>query len=243
VTPSALSTTVSALALTGEGNEGFPIRWLVTYALLVFSCGGQTGDPGRAVSVAGGVGPTSGGTAMHATGGTGTLTGGANSAVVGTGGFQPWTGGAGQGGSSGGTGATQATGGTLAGGGATLSGSETSVGGSPGVTGGAPSSGGIGQSGSGGASALDCALRTQADCLPDCYAVYGSTTGGPNYNYVYAGCIPRNRICTDMYTCAYPPDLPESCLQFSSGCFPDGWSQDNSCKFSCPPRYSPPAGS
>jgi hypothetical protein len=111
--------------------------------------------------------------------------------------------------------ATSATGGQIV-----LTGGTASIGGSTHVaTGGAP----------------DCASRTPATCTGDCNTIYGSPTSDFLHDSVYVGCSPGTRGCTDSWDCAYPPDHPENCMLFSSGCFPEGWIEDYTCsKYSCP---------
>jgi hypothetical protein len=205
---------------------------LVVFAAFVSSCGGQTGDsPGAPVTFGG----------AQNTGGKSVLPGGASSVADGTGGV-PWIGGNGQGGSVGGKSPIQLTAGMLSSGGNSTIASTTSTGGSAAVTGGQTSTAGSSNIGSGGTSGQDCASRAEVTCGQDCYAVYGSPTGDFLHNSVYAGCLSHG-ACTDFSTCAYPPDHPESCLIFATGCFPDGWLEDYSCsKFSCPTRLSRPDG-
>jgi cysteine-rich repeat protein len=81
-----------------------------------------------------------------------------------------------------------------------------------------------------------CASRPESTCKTDCAPIYASPTGDLVNNRVYVGCQDYDIGCTAAMTCGYPAGQPDSCMLFSSGCMPSGWTPLANCGTlsSCP---------
>jgi hypothetical protein len=84
----------------------------------------------------------------------------------------------------------------------------------------------------------DCATRAQEDCDGECRPIGGTSTGISADSQIY-GCRSAAIGCTAVVTCARPPDSPETCVMFSSGCIPSGWTSSNACDLPGCPSVSP----
>lgn len=82
----------------------------------------------------------------------------------------------------------------------------------------------------------DCAALEEADCeaRSDCMAIRGAprdeVCAGDNSNWgaVFAGCVDDPGGCDDAIGCAEDPSDGTQ-LIFSNLCFPDGWTECETC--------------
>ena len=75
---------------------------------------------------------------------------------------------------------------------------------------------------------LDCELRAEQGCTPDCMALFATPCAEPMGTSAFKGCL-ENSGCTGAATCAADPEASDPFL-FPSGCIPEGWAL---CSDSC----------